>query len=1096
MSVLTSQIVDEILALLGEARAVAPQGDDVQGTVDAEPASRPDALAKLKASYDKRLAGDPPGATPGQLKRLEIPRLRFANAHGTAGREPTDDQVEHVKSVYAEVLAAYTEIVEEVSAKADLLRRLTATAPAGVSGTALVAGAADADTKTLESLRDTAAKAVNDATTVSEYAAAEAPLSAVLAERQKVEVLVEARAKRAEKLGLDEAALVTPPEAPAGSLVTERNAVTNPLAATPLTDPALTTSDLALAQLKVAWAAAEKEALALRQMRALFKKELDTLRKQIDDVAGNLSGKQNSQRVTVEEIRAALATAELKLAVTEARAETEKFPAALATARQRFLAEVVSGLVGTPNEAGKAGAAYLKVELSRLEAEADELPNLNATSQGYASTAKTQIKTALLKLGKGTGGQASQAKSFIEALDKTIRDWRAYVGPVGIVLGRRKTEVKDKIKLANPDGTSPAFVLALKGIRDAVEVSLLKPLSDANVVEAETLLVPFEPTRKKADVDAKAAARVTAARVTLDKDLAGIIAATRASARVELEKSRDTAYARASLTEVDRDMPRTAVLHKALVARMLEVKAEGTYAAADKTPLAEFDDAVKELAFDLCGPAVVGSLSARAKTDLSAVLLSDGPAIKQLAESAFAGNTKAFAKVLNDCGSDGVVALARALNGGPAAAARAALDGLVQSGGLGANPAVLAQLVGEGPGAADTPTVAQAKRDRQVANAGRIKSVALSFAGEDGQASMSTLLNDCALAASPGALASLVHDDGFDGDGDKVREFADAFVGDTPDAEEERAGFARLVNTGGVAQHPKVLGPLAKQGGADGVKEIGAAFVDPADCANLKGLLDAGGMGGDTGVPGREHEHPDTLSKVFVDGLEGKGENLKTYATAFQGVAGRAKSKEMLDAFNEFGDTYKDQRQPGEGIAGLLDDDHLQGTTEQKIGKLSTQFVPQIRNIAAGGQRKQAIRMAPHFGKETAQEGWKPKSVAMDAEGINSVTSSVLKRHKPEAFDRNKMKANVPRQSMFAPGTDVGDLLDQAMALIGPGRGAAQQVVVNSGPPPTPITVEIGFLGGDTVNHFGPRGNAGPPHPQETPAFTNAEINFIYAAAK
>src|SRR5690606_35906856 len=123
--------------------------------------------------------------------------------------------------------------------------------------------------------------------------------------------------------------------------------------------------------------------------------------------------------------------------------------------------------------------------------------------------------------------------------------------------------------------------------------------------------------------------------------------------------------------------------------------------------------------------------------------------------------------------------------------------------------------------------------------------------------------------------------------------------------------------------------------------------------------------------------------KVFVDGLGGSGTNLKTFARAFSGVGGPGKSKEMLDAFNEFTDTHAAARQPGLGIAGLLDDSHLSGTIEQKIGKLSTQFVPQIRAIAPGDKRNQAIRFAPHFGKKTAQEGWKPQSTEMSNANIN-----------------------------------------------------------------------------------------------------------------
>jgi hypothetical protein len=1098
-----SALVDNILTLLGEADTLAPPahasaevapvgpGDPA---VQAEPITlnktdstenRKLAMTRLQASVNKNLKAAPAGATEAQLKLLEHLRLRFANACSNIAQAPDLDRLEHIKETFAALQRAQSEILDQIKYRAELGERLEALTPAAKSGPALVPGAAEADTRVLESLRDDAQRALIAASTPEEHLAVDGLVHQLSQELDRIANLVADRQLLADQINSDAAKLIAPPEAPPGTLEAERGQVT--LALTPpLSQDKISAARGALSTLEAAWQVAAQEAIGLRQIRAMYRKELAALEGRFETLKASLGPNQQKAK-NVTDVLGQFTRCQNCLRVDASKIETLEFPTLL-TAAKVLIDELLKSVIST-NASAKN---YVRYEFEALEQQANGLPAFDADSNKHKADAERAIKAIELLL-KGGGTKADAARKQLPGLAATIDAWAAHLGPARMVLDQRKAHVTTQIDKSDPKGASAAFALALKTIRDQVKLSLAKPVNETNVTEAETRVNPLGALLSQAAEDAKAASRVHTMRQTLDAELQGVIDNARSVTQIELIKARDFAHGRAALTDVTRDMPRTARLHEALIARMNEVKAEANLASADKAIFSAIEEAVQAKAFDLCGPDLLKSLNDTARKALSDALVSDGPAIEDLAQNAFGGHAKVLANVMGTCGVGGLTVLARALSGDGAAAARVALDGLIDKGGLGEHPEILAQLVGEAPKPSDSQEVREAKEERQVRNCAALKCLADNFEGEDGQAAMNTLLNDCALSASPGALASLLQDDGFDGKGEDLREFADAFSGSSPDQAAHRSNFARIVKDGGMATHPKVLGPLAKNGGAEGIKQIGSAFVAPQDCTNLKGLLDRGGMGGDTSTPTTRHEHPDTLSKVFVEGLGGKGENLKTFAKAFSGAAGQAKAKEMLDAFNEFADVHAESRQPGKGIEGLLDGQHLKGTTAQKIEKLSSQFVPQIRNIGNLDQRKQAIRMAPSFGTETAQEGWKPKSPAMAKAKIERVTASVLKRHQPETFDRSKMKA--VEQSMFPPGTDVGDLIDQALRKVGSDRSVAWTGSVLTGDPPTAITVEMGFLNGNVVNHFGPRRNVGPPHPQETPTFTNAEINAIYAAA-
>ncbi|MGS0754436.1 hypothetical protein ACVBEH_06735 [Roseateles sp. GG27B] len=169
-------------------------------------------------------------------------------------------------------------------------------------------------------------------------------------------------------------------------------------------------------------------------------------------------------------------------------------------------------------------------------------------------------------------------------------------------------------------------------------------------------------------------------------------------------------------------------MHLALVARMQEVAAEGSFADTPQVPFADIAEGARALAFDLCGPALIIGLDKPAKEALSAVLVSDGPAIRLLAEGPLGGNPKIFATVLSRCGAAGLADLARALDGA-ADGARASLEGLVDKAGLGGNPELISRLLGDAPEPGDSPTVTLTKQQAQASNAAGIKSLAENFSG-------------------------------------------------------------------------------------------------------------------------------------------------------------------------------------------------------------------------------------------------------------------------------------------------------------------------------------------------------------------------------
>ena len=1040
----------------------------------------------------------PSGALPAQLARLKVPGAPFlaapAKSGGSEGGKSeaekiqafTEKNLQHIVNKADALAKVQREILGEIRQRQALDTRLQ-------SLPATVTGADVTEAQEIATLRATAAKLIAEADEAAKMDPAERAIEAFSQRRDAIALAVADRLLRRDALSEQERLVKAAPD----ELPTALDATRTPLVALlkldAITETQLGDAARLLADLQQAWQTADAEARSLSQLRTLYETDARALDAQIAalDIKSIPSvPKDLKQRVDtiLEKIKAARAVLAPK---ARPRSESETFPALFRVAEFEYRELVRAALTGSSDGARSRVKSQLGTLLAALQAKAAQLPS--ASGKG---SYKDDIAGDVGKVTSGLNGsqqQRSTAAKLLADLTEQVESHRQQTGVDQQMYHQRwDTAAAAAPDLGAIDHCLAAYALRLSDLRKVLTAAAPVMLDVQQVQRIEQAAVDYPKTWGAADADAKLqvqADQVWARIQALDPD--AIRAAARAPVQAELAKSVAAADAAWKATAIDRDMQRALTLAQALELRLQAVKGEPAF-DANAAALQVIPAPQRQAAHDLCGATLLGQLGEPARTALGVQLAAHGPAIATLARQAFGGSPKVIEQVLRDCGAEGLSMLAQAFDGDDKAASRDALQGLIDKAGLGDKPAILARLVGPVPPAP--------------ARGAAVKSLADNFSGEPGEKALATLLGGCGLDTQPDLLAGVLTPPGLAGDGAALRQFADAFDGDAV----AQGDMKRIVASGGLGTHPKALGPLVRRGGAGAMKKVGKAFAAPQDCQNLKGLLEGGGLGGKAGEAGHDHEHPDTLAQLLQDGLGGSGDQLKAYAKAFAGPAGQAKSKEMLGAFNEYGAGHAASREPGKAVGRLLNGPNLAGTPAERIGLLSTRFVPELQAIADPDQRKQAFRMAPHMVTQTAQRV--PPTAAMQAGGYAEVTSSVSKRHRPESFSLDYAKTKgYQEQTMFPPGVDLGTLVDLALIEVNAGRVFGKtptsvkqdRVTILVPPTNTPMTVEFGSVtdGGKKINHFGPRNDPppggpaltnGPPHPVETPNFSRTEMTAIF----
>jgi hypothetical protein len=1063
-------------------------------------------MDKLRAKLASGYKEDPPGATAAEvviltaqrkklldeLRRLELGDVRLRRA----------DDAEQLTKVAADVTAVFAATKDAIQARENIRGPLTLRLPQLVPDTGVTDATGLENTELLRQ-RQVIATELKSAETLQALQLMPPKVEQLTANVRVVENAVEDRRERKRTVEASALLVQDPPDAAKDFLKAKRDAVPNVFLAKPLSKESVEEAETKLAELIAAQRIEEARLIPLRKERDLDITRLKAIDQDFKAFMANVGQRAKGKAEGM--------IADCRKALT--RPLTETMLTDVENQIWLLRAEMLSvASAGYSNQNAVPDLLkYVTAEAQKLSKEAASFADLNTAVIDGKAEAVEEYK-AFQKLLVGTPSKVLQtARPRIEALGRIVAQLHEDAGPAQVKLSARQSQLLIDVAEKLPADLAADFTGLLQAARVSIEHLLSGVLIEASVNQADTQLIAFQTMLKRAKADAAATQRVTATRHNLAQTVAATKAALRGPLRQELQRAYDIAEACASAPAPARDMPKAEKLFNALVARITEMQQEppvgaGTFTTIVVTvnPTAGFPtalDAQQQVA-DLCGGELLNGLSPAEITELcNAVAATSGPEIKDFVNKGLGGKPKLLAAIIKRSGGKGLAAIATAFANDDAA--HSALINLVDNGGLTENPEVIGSLLGHGIDAlkpdGSAPTEGE-KTLRRTGNAAKMKALVLGFADAGGPAAMDAMLSGGGLgtspiATAPPAIASLMHD-GFDGDANKVRGFADACTGDDPDKVQDRANLKNLITTAGVGHHPSVLGPLVKTSGVGKLKGVGTTFAAGNDAANLKTLLDQGGMSGDTSLPGKTHEHPDTLAKVFHDGFGDSPDKLKQYATAFRGEPNQ--SKQMLDAFNEWPAQFRAEREPGKDIKKLLDKWPAQGG----VGKLQTQFtanivqIPQVEAGAAppppapGQRRKEAFRFAPSFCTAPAQDQWADPGGAMDTAGVKKVLAFVSRRHSPETFE----PADVNHEnSQFPPGTDVRAMANAAVAamVLPIVDGVAQTVTVGN----FLLEIAIGPAahgGGKVIYHFGPREHGlATPHPDEAPNFLRTQIEAI-----
>ncbi len=227
----------------------------------------------------------------------------------------------------------------------------------------------------------------------------------------------------------------------------------------------------------------------------------------------------------------------------------------------------------------------------------------------------------------------------------------------------------------------------------------------------------------------------------------------------------------------------------------------------------------------------------------------------------------------------------------------AKVKALVESGGLGANPKALGELL-KGADAAETKKAVAAKNGGALTGlekagvqgraADQFTALAGAYSAPEDQKKLAAVLNAGGLGQKPALLSGALQT-GCGGDPNKLKALTAGYSATEAKPLEHLNG---LVTGSSLGDQPEVFGHLIGagcDGAPDKLKKFAAGFDTPEKLGKLGNLIDVGGLGG------QDTDEPDTLAKIYKTGLGEKPENLVHLDDAFDDTA---QVKTIFDAFN------------------------------------------------------------------------------------------------------------------------------------------------------------------------------------------------------
>ncbi len=705
-----------------------------------------------------------------------------------------------------------------------------------------------------------------------------------------------------------------------------------------------------------------------------------------------------------------------------------------------------------------------------------------------------------------------KAFDIISAMRSLIEEARKEAGTVSQQISDWRDSLLERLLPVNPSALPPGYAVILDEERQIVSDVLGPQFTTALTLEK---IKGAARDTGRFERDLIAAANIGKSWTGSEKRFTDVHKDARTPIQSALTERRAAVLTAGKAKAAASDLPGAETLCQALTDLLDRSTNEAGETKSAKETIGKvsvdsalLDPETTDLIYDLAGPEAA-SLDPAGLLTLGTAFKKASKAerasLASLVTEGFGGEGKILLSLVRQGDPAGILALANGYGGPGAKDDRKRLRGLIEQGGLAEAPTVLDDLLGFG---VNDPAVLD-KQARREQNVNQMKALGLAFGDDEGPALMKNLVKDCGLGKPrpekpprPGVMAELLQgSEGFDGDASKLRGFAEGFAGDDPAEVTDRDRVKGLIDDGGFGNRPKAFAPLIKTMGGSGVdggvaasklKEVGATFEQPADRAKLKKMLEQGGISGDTGDLNRKHEHPDTLAKVFNDGLKQKADKLKEFTDAFGDTDIHAEeSRKMMEAWNEYPDGNKDSRQPGKKVARLLAPNHFCND----VSKLQSQFTTKMKLFGDDTKRKQATRMAPHFDKKPvgAFNGLQPGPIPP---ATNVVTGYIMQRHMPE-FAKDGQKANgddwlAASNSYYPPDMtplELMGVIEEAMGAVGaPGLGG-NATVASKG-----MTVHAAVKANGSMPHCYPVTGPAPPDPKEVAVFTKTEAERIFAA--